>query len=161
MPGPAVFPAGYERPVPSVARFLMQKIVETFDAAGIELPTNRVITVGTVAVDEPLLAVMFGGISVGPPGNELNTPYRGDAPRTATMNVELWRRTPSLTPSGAIPSSASISASAESTMDDSWHLLEAGYRTDQMGVGIVANVAVLPPQGEMSGVSMAIEVTIP
>lgn len=165
-PGGVVsYPAGYERPVASVARHLLSVIEAEFSEAGIELPARRVITVGSVAVDEELLAVMFGGVYTGAPGNELNTPVTnrldGIVPRSAVFNIELWRHIPALTASGQAPSAAQETAAAEEVTDDSWHLLEAAFRADQLGVGVIARVDVNPPQGEYHGLSMVVELQIP
>lgn len=159
--GQVQYLAGYDRPVASVARYLLQVVEKTFADGDVALPERRLITIGSVAVDEPLLAVMYGGVTSGPPGNELNTPYRGDAPRSLTFNVELWRSTPAIGPAGLPPSAAEVTASAETVMTDSWLLLEAAYASDQLGIGVIANVTVNEPQGEMSGVSMAIEMQVP
>jgi hypothetical protein len=161
VPGQVQYLAGYDRPVASVARYITQVIEKVFSDNRVELPDRRIITIGSVAVDEPLLAVMFGGVAVGPPGNELNTPLRGESPRSLTFNVELWRQTPAIGPTGVSPSPTEITASAETIMMDSWLLLEAAYASDQLGVGVIANVTVNEPQGEMSGVAMAIELQVP
>jgi hypothetical protein len=163
--GPVTYPAGYDRPVASVARHLLATIETQFSAAGIELPARRVITVGSVAVDDELLAVMFGGVYTGLPGNEQNTPVsnrgEGFVPRTAVFNVELWRYVPALTGSGQAPSPEIETAAAEKTTDDAWHLLEAAFNSDQMGIGVIARVDVNEPQGEYHGISMVVELVIP
>src|SRR5688500_13442088 len=123
MPGGLItYPAGHDRPVASVARHLLATIENQFSEAGIELPARRVITVGSVAVDDAeLLAVMFGGVYTGPPGNELNSPISnrsgGFVPRTASFNVELWRFIPALTSTGQAPSAAIETAAAEAVTD--------------------------------------------
>jgi hypothetical protein len=163
--GPVTYPAGYDRPVASVARHLLATIETQFSAAGIELPARRVITVGSVAVDDELLAVMFGGVYTGLPGNEQNTPVsnrgEGFVPRTAVFNIELWRYVPALTGSGQAPSPEIETAAAEKTTDDAWHLLEAAFNSDQMGIGVIARVDVNEPQGEYHGISMVVELVIP
>lgn len=163
--GPITYPAGYDRPVASVARHLLAVIESQFSAAGIELPARRVLTVGTVAVDEEVLAVMFGGVYSGPPGNELNTPVsnRGDGfvPRSAVFNIELWRYIPALTSSGQAPAPELETESTEGVTDDAWHLLEAAFQADQLGVGVIARVDVVEPQGEFHGISMVVELQIP
>lgn len=163
--GPITYPAGHDRPVASVARHLLATIEAQFSAAGIELPARRVITVGSVAVDDELLAVMFGGVYTGPPGNELNSPISnragGFVPRTASFNIELWRYIPALTSTGQAPSAAIETAAAEAVTDDSWCLLEAAFAADQLGVGVIARVDVNEPQGEYHGISMIVEIQIP
>ena len=155
------YPAGYDRPVASAARFLLETIVRVFAENNVELPARRVITIGSLAVDSPVLAVMYGGVAVGPPGNELDRPFRGDSPRSLTFNVELWRSTPAFGPGGGEPSSESVTASAEVVMHDSWLLLEAAYASDQLGAGIIASVTPNAPQGEREGVSMIVELQVP
>lgn len=163
--GPATYPAGYDRPVASVARHLLSTIEAQFASAGIELPARRVITVGSVAVDTDLLAVMFGGVYTGMPGNELNTPTsnrgEGFVPRSAVFNVELWRYVEALSQSGDAPLPAQETAAAEEVTDDAWQLLEAAFNADQLGIGVIARVDVNEPRGEYHGVSMVVELVIP
>lgn len=161
IPGQIQYPAGYDYPVASAARWLLQTIERVFAEHNTELPERRLLTVGSVAVDAPLLAVMFGQVYTGTPGNELNTPLRSQSPRSGTFNVELWRATPTLNPSGNAPSAAAISASSELIMHDSWLLLESAFAADQIGVGVIANCTVHEPSGELHGVAMAVEMQIP
>jgi len=155
------YPAGYDFPVASVALHLMKTIVDTYTARGTDLPARRVVTIGSVAVDSPLVAVMFGGVAVGPPGNPLNAPLRGESSRTSTFNVELWRQIPTFDPSGRAPDADLITAAAKVIMQDSWLLLEAAFASDQTEVGVIASTAVHAPEGEMAGVSMTMEMMIP
>lgn len=165
MPMGITYPAGHDRPVASVARHLLSTIETQFSDAGIELPARRGITVGSVAVDDEVLAVMFGGVYTGAPGNELNTPQSnrsgGIVPRSAVFNVELWRYVPALTASGSAPDFSVESEAAERVTDDAWHLLEAAYAADQMSIGVIARVDVMEPNGEFHGVSMVVELVIP
>lgn len=159
--GAISYPAGVNLPVTSAAQYLMQTIVDTYASAGIELPTRHVITISTVAVEEPILAVMYGGATVGPPGNEMRGPSQDDAPRSLLFNVELWRSAPGLGSSGMPPAEDAVTAAANMSMHDSWILLEAAYASDQVGVGIVARTAVLTQQGDMIGVSLMLEMVTP
>lgn len=161
MTGPITYPAGQDKPIASAARYLLETIVNVYAEQGIDLPTRQVITIGSVAVDGPVLAVMYGGITVGPPGNEMSTPYRGDSARTLTFNVELWRETPVIGMSGSVPPASAVTDAAEATMEDSWWLMESAFASDQMGIGIVASATVNEPQGGMVGVSMMMEMVVP
>jgi hypothetical protein len=160
--GPLQYPAGADRPIASMARFVLATIVARYDAdpTAQPLPERQVITIGTVAVDAPVLAVMYGGVVVGSPAAQLTRPFRDNDPRTATFNVELWRSFPALDSAGNPPTAAQEQAVAEILMQDSWLLLESAYATDQMGVGVVASSAVNDPQGEMAGVSMHLELQV-
>lgn len=156
-----VFLAGYDRPIASVARLILERIVTMYEANNTPLPARRLITIGSVAVDDELVAVMFGGVSVGPPGNEMDRPLRQEQPRSMVYNVELWRDTPSITESGNAPAPEDIQDSSELIMHDAWLLLEAAYTADMTGTGIIANVSVLEPQGQLHGVAMNLELQVP
>lgn len=155
-----MYPRGYDRPIASAAVRLLDTIVSHYGDQGVELPGRRYVATGSVAVDTAQLTVMFGGIYVGPPGNELTTPYPGESPRSMSFNVELWRHIPALGESGMAPSADEISAASEILMHDSWMLVEAAYLFDSSRHGIIANAGITEPQGELAGVSMTIEVQV-
>jgi hypothetical protein len=163
--GGATVTTAYDFPIPTLAQHILDTIVSIYAAKGeaaTPLPSRRLTTIGSVAVDETLLAVMFGGVAVGPPGNELNQPRRGETdPRTATFNVELWRNAGTSSPNGMAAPARMTSDAAKIVMQDAWLLLESAYACDQLGVGIIANVAVNEPQGDLVGCSMTIEVQVP
>jgi hypothetical protein len=163
--GGATAGQAYDFPISTLAQHILDTIVGIYAAkaeVATPLPSRQLITIGSVAVDEPLLAVMFGGVAVGPPGNELNQPRRGETdPRSATFNVELWRQAGTSLPSGMPGTPQRINDAAKVIMQDSWLLLESAYACDQLGVGIIANVVVQASQGDMIGASMAIEVQVP
>jgi hypothetical protein len=160
--GMVSWPAGYDRPIASMARNLLSKIEDTYTAAGIVLPTRRYVAVGALsAVDDEQLVVMYGGVYVGLPGNELVTAVGYEDPRSVTFNVELWRNIPALTASGNAPSAAVIAAASEEVMHDSWLLLEAAFSADQTSTGVIARSGVNEPQGEYQGVSMIVEMRVP
>jgi hypothetical protein len=62
---------------------------------------------------------------------------------------------------GLPPSPESVTAAAEVSMQDSWLLLDAAYKSDQVGVGIVARTAVLAQKGDMIGISLMLEMVTP
>lgn len=159
----AVAPSDF--PVSTLAQHILDTIVGVYTsnaAIATALPSRQLVTIGSVSVDEPLLAVMFGGVSVGPPGNELNIPRRGETdPRTAVFNVELWRSAGTSLPSGLPGTPRMVTDAAKVIMQDAWLLLESAYASDQLGVGIIANVVVQAPQGDLVGASMAIEIQVP
>jgi hypothetical protein len=158
------YPHGYGRPVPSLAQVVLDTIVSKFEEMAefvTPLPERRVISIGTISVDSPVLAVMYGGTAIGLPGNDFTMPTRGDAPRTVTFNIELWRHAPMSTANGLMPATdSSITEDALVTMQDSWALLEAAEACDQRRAGVVASVDVNPPSGDMQGVSMLLQVAI-
>ncbi len=155
----------WNRPVPVVAQFVLDTIVAKYEelAEYVEpLPKRRVITVGMVTVDSPVLAVMYGGTSIGLPGNDFTQPMKGDALKTASFNIELHRRTQLSSASGLLPAPDSvITQHAFVTMQDSYALLEAAGACDPRQAGVVASVGVLEPSGEIQGVSMLLQLAIP
>ena len=157
--------ADWHRPVPVVAQFVLDTIVAKYTelAEYVEpLPERRVITVGSVSVDNPLLAVMYGGTAIGLPGNDFTQPMTGDALRTATFNIELWRVTQTSSAGGLLPASDSVvTQHAFTVMQDSFALLEAAGACDPRQAGVVASVAVNEPQGDTQGVSMLLQIGIP
>lgn len=157
--------ADWHRPVASVAQFVLKTIEDKYAelAEHVQpLPERRVITVGSVAVDAPVLAVMYGGTSIGLPGNDFTQPMRGDELRTATFNIELWRAIQTSSANGYLPAPAStITQDAFVTMQDSYVLLEAAGACDPRQAGVVASVGVQEPQGDMQGVSMLLQIAIP
>src|SRR5438309_9459670 len=163
-PGNSVeYLAGQAYPIASMARWILSTIVDTYatNDTATALPETQFTTIGTVAVDGPLLCVMYGGVTVGPPGVPLVRPYRWDSdPRSAACNGELWRPFPAVGRQGLPPSSEAVQKAAEITMQDSWLLLESAYKADQLGVGVIASVAVNSPQGEMVGINMTLELQV-
>jgi hypothetical protein len=157
------YPRGHDKPIASAAWHLLNVVEATFTADGTSLPARRFVSIGAVAVDGELLTVMYGGAYTGTPGNELNTPLslRMDAPRSMSLNVELWRKFPGLSSQGTAPTSDAMSNAAERLMHDSWLLIEAAFAADQLGAGVIANAGVNPPQGEYAGVTMVVELQIP
>lgn len=157
--------ADWNTPVPAVAQFVLDRIrekyVELAEYAE-ALPERQVITVGSVSVDSPVLAIMYGGTSIGLPGNDFTQPMGTDALHTVTFNIELHRQTQTSSASGLYPApDDTITKRAFVTMQDSYVLLQAARSCDPRGVGVVASVEVFEPQGDMQGVSMLLQIAIP
>lgn len=161
----------------NLAQHVLDTIVTVFAEAGVALPDSQVITIGSVAVDsaEGVLAVMFGQTYTGAPGNEMSTPLRGDAPISATFNVELWRGISTRGGGGARPrppKTSVISDQAKSSIVDAWLLQQAAYRCNHFeasddfpnpydGPGVIATVAALPPEGGTQGTSLSLVMQVP
>ncbi len=153
------------RPGPSVAQYVLDRIEEKFEELAeyvAPLPKRRLITIGTVSVDTPVLAIMYGGQLIGLPGNDFTQPTKGDSLQTATFNIELWRPAQMSSAGGLLPAPDSvITTQAFVTMQDAYALLEAAKACDPRAAGIVASVVVTEPSGDMQGVSMMLQVAIP
>jgi hypothetical protein len=160
----APFPIGSPYPVVTLARYVLDTIVATYEAhadVATPLPTSRRIAIGTVATDYENLTVMYGGTTIGLPGNDFIQPMRGDAPRVATFDVELWRTVQTSYPNGMPASDEMLDAAAAIVMQDSWVLLEAAAACDPRNQGVVASVGVVEPSGELQGVSMTLAIQVP
>ncbi len=157
--------ADWNRPVPVVAQFVLDKIVAKYEELAeyvSPLPARRVITVGTISVDTPVLAIMYGGTAIGLPGNDFTQPMKGDAIHTASFNIELWRTVQTSSAGGLLPApDATITQNAFTTMQDSYALLTAAGECDPRQAGVVASVEVNEPSGDMQGVSMLLQIAIP
>lgn len=155
---------GIDDPVGDLAQHVLDSVVATFDGAGIALPDRRVIVIGELPVDKEIVGVMFGGVHVGPPANEVSGPFRGEQPRTGVFDVQIWRNI-SVGEGGARgyrpPRSDTVIDQARIAMLDAWYLLEAAYLCDEMHVGVVATTAPLPPQGGLQGISLSLSVQVP
>lgn len=150
-----------------LANHVLATIVAHFAAAEIAIPERQLVVIGELAVDAECLGVMFGGMHVGPPGNEISQPYKGDQPRSAIFDVELWRNVATGGEGGAprakarAPKAATITAEANIAMIDCWLLLEAAFLCDQMNAGVIASTAPLPPQGGLQGISLSLTLQVP
>lgn len=156
---------GGDDPVAALALVVLDTIISEFEDRGLDLPKDRRIVVGELAVEGQVLGVMFGGCHVGPPGNELSQPFRGDSPRTAIFSIELWREI-STGRGGAktarAPRADVVTAQANTTMVDTWVLLEAAFKCDYPGgPGVIASTAPLPPSGGLQGVTLSLSLQVP
>ena len=156
---------GGDDPVAALALVVLDTIVNEYEQRGLDLPADRRVVVGELAVEGETLGVMFGGCHVGPPGNELSQPFRGDNPRSAIFSIELWRKI-STGKGGArtarAPRADVVTAQASTTMVDSWVLLEAAFKCDYIGgPGVIAATAPLAPSGGLQGVTLSLTLQVP
>lgn len=161
-------------PVGDLAQHVLDTIIATFGAAAavadspvLPIPKRRGIVVGSMAVEDKngQLGVMFGGCHVGPPGNELSSPFKGDQPRSAIFNIELWRAI-STGRGGATaaraPKASVVSDQAKTAMLDAWYLLEAAFKCDFTGgPGVIASTSPLAPMGGLQGIQLSLTIQVP
>lgn len=163
-------------PVVALAQHVLDTVVATYETATAALPDfvslkplpkRREIVVGEFSVEDPKggVGVMFGGCHVGPPGNELSSPFKGDSPRSAIFSVELWR--PVSTGRGGAataraPKAAVVIGQADVAMVDSWLLLEAAFAMDfPGGPGVIASTSPLAPNGGVQGIQLSLTLQVP
>jgi hypothetical protein len=161
-------------PVGDLAQHVLDTIVATYEAAVatpdtqvLRLPKRQEIVVGAMTVEgeHGQLGVMFGGCHVGPPGNEMSSPFRGDQPRSAIFNIELWRAV-STGRGGATtaraPKASKVTEQAKIAMLDAWILLQAAFACDYVGgPGVIASTSPLPPEGGLQGIQLSLTLQVP
>jgi hypothetical protein len=134
-----------------------------FEDAGVELPSRRVITVGEAAIEDESVTIMWGGTLVGPPANEV-TLSRGETPRSATFDVQIWRSVVQGR-GGAhtahAPRPDAIADKAFRAMMDAWLLMDVARLVDVEAIGTLASTAALPPSGGLQGVAMTLTLAVP
>lgn len=174
MTSPVVGGQVVDDPVGDLAQHVLDVLVTTFesmaaqpDSPVLKLPERREIVVGELVVEgeKGQVGVMFGGCHVGPPGNELSSPWKGEQPRSAIFNVELWR--PISTGRGGArtaraPKASVVTEQAKTAMLDAWYMIEAAFKMDfPGGPGVIASTSPLPPQGGLQGIQLSLTIQVP
>lgn len=148
---------------------ILERVIEGFDAAGVELPERRFYLTGTPAADCEQIAVSFKQGYVGPPGDEANEPQRCNSPRTAQIDIQIIRKIPTLVgPKSRPPAVEAIQEAARLQLIDAWTLLDISCSLDMWddmvpgaGLGVIATVDAGEPQGAMQGTTLHLTVAIP
>ena len=151
-------------------RDMMQGVLErvqiVFESYNVELPKRRYWTMATPVVDCEQLVVFFQQLYLGPPGAEVGEPQRCHVPRSATLTISIARATPIVNQNGRPPSPEKIEEAAEVLSIDSWVLMESINQLDQWddtgyGIGVIATLAVNPPEGGFQTTDMTITMAVP
>lgn len=133
-------------------------VVQTFSQAGVTLPSRQYITSGGTAHDCEQVTVSFQQLYLGPPGDQAAEPQRCEAPRSASVLVEVVRCIPSVNSRTGVPDSAAQSAFAVQQLIDAWLLLQAG--TEMSVFGILGDVTAGEPQGTYQAMALSLTMTI-
>ncbi len=148
----------------------MDKVLQTVEARytayGMPLPSRRYWTMGQAAVDCEQLAVVFQQMYLGAPGSQVSQPERCNAPRTATISITVAREVPSGGVNGQPPSPNALTRAARVCAYDTWILMESAADIDQwdeggFGMGVIATVDTLQPEGGFQVVSLSVTVAVP
>lgn len=148
---------------------ILERVVQGFTDAGVDLPERRFIITGTPAADCEQIAVIFRQGYIGPPGDEASEPQRCNSPRTAQIDIQIIRKIPTLVgPKSRPPEVDAIEAAARLQLIDAWTLLDISCSLDTWdeivpgrGLGVIATVDVGEPQGAMQGTTLHLTVAIP
>lgn len=147
--------------LPALLEQVLTATVDVFENAGVQLPDRRYICVGLPVADCPQLVVELVQVYLGNPGNEINTPRRCDAPRTAVLAVNLIRSIPVMSARGTPPTPDAISESAAELSRDMWLLFEGASFTDEFGLGVLADATPLEPSGGLGGSRLSLVLAVP
>lgn len=150
-----------------VARYgdvVMEKVISTFEVAGVSLPSRKFFTVGAPVYDCEELVITFDSLAKGFPGGAGEEPANCDMPSTVSFSVHLVRCFP--IGNGSVPPSAQeLTANADGLMVDAWLLLAAIdelNRDPLLGVaGMIYSVSVGEPQGGFVGVVAQVQAVVP
>lgn len=145
---------------------VLETVVAQYAAYGMPLPARRYWSIGLPPVDCEQLVVSFNQMYLGAPGSQVATPQKCEAPRTATFSVSVARPVPSGGHTGAAPSTASLTKAATVAAYDAWILMESAAALDQweeggFGVGVIATVDTLQPEGGFQVVTLSCTAAVP
>jgi hypothetical protein len=148
----------------------MEEILEKVEAAYISynmpLPSRRYWTFGQPSVDCEQLVVSFIQMYLGSPGDEATEPRRCRDPRSAVVNVSVSRQVPVVGQSGKPPADMDITDGSVAPAYDAWILMESAASLDTWeqtgyGLGIIATVEAIAPEGGYQTVTMTLTAAIP
>lgn len=148
-------------------QLVLDQVVSSFASYNMPLPIRRYWTLGAPAVDCEQVVVSLIQMYVGAPGDEATTPRRCSDPRSATINVAVSRKVPTVGQNGRSPSAESIESFAEISAYDAWIMLDSAAQLDVwepaggFGVGVIATVEVNEPQGGYQTVTLTATVAVP
>ena len=145
---------------------VLERVQSVFQSYNVELPVRRYWTMATPAVDCEQLVVYFQQLYLGPPGAQVGEPQRCHVPRSATITISIARETPIVQQNGRPPAPERIEQASEVMAIDSWVLMESINQLDQWddtgyGVGVIATLAVNPPEGGFQTTEMTVTMAVP
>ena len=145
---------------------VLETVVAQYEAYGMPAPLRRYWTIGLPPVDCEQLVVSFQQMYLGAPGAQASAPQKCEAPRTATFSVSVARPVPSGGQNGAAPGVPSLIKAATVAAYDAWILLESAAALDQWeeggyGMGVIATVDTLQPEGGFQVVTLSCTASVP
>jgi hypothetical protein len=157
--------------VSKIGRLLLQRIVDIYAMAGVELPPRRIWAAGEVPFDCNELIVSLSGIGGGTLPNAQTQPSSECyVPITARYNVTVVRCIPVPDSRGNPPSPEDIGAAADVTARDAYLLMKSACVLDLWGAdvdpdstggaGVEAEIAVGDPQGGMQAVTLTVTILV-
>lgn len=150
---------------------LLERVVNGFEANGVDLPERRYWMVNQPAADCEQLVISFMQAYVGPVGDEANDPQHCTAPRTAQIDIQILRCAPAPQKNGKPPTPEKLQESARRRVIDAYTLLEIASSLDTWdeamgpgmgtGMGVIATVDGNEVDGDFQGVTLHLTTVIP
>lgn len=145
---------------------IIERVENVFQTYNVSLPNRRYWTFGQPVIDCEQLVVSFIQMYLGTPGDEASTPQRCNVPRSAVVTISVARQIPTVGTNGRPPSGDKIQEGAARSAIDAWVLMEAVRDFDMWdgtgyGLGVIATVDVLPPEGGYQAVNMQLTLAVP
>jgi hypothetical protein len=147
-------------------QLVLDKLENVYDSYSMPLPARRYWTFGTPSVDCEQVVVSFNQLYLGPPGDEATEPRRCRDPRTAVLNISVSRPVPVVGPSGAPPTANAIIEGSLAAAYDAWILMENAaqldtWETSGFGLGVIATVSAIQPEGGFQTVVLTLTLAVP
>lgn len=154
-------PSAEDLSLVTLGRTILAGVVDGFGARGIDLPERRYLTLGTPANDCEQLVVSWMQSYLGTPGDEASVPQRCDAVKSAVFTVQLSRKMPVVSDSGASPSAANIQASSETLLLNAYVLLDVVAHIDPFDLGVIVTSDVIEVSGGLGCVQVQTVLALP
>jgi hypothetical protein len=141
---------------------ILDAIVVVYQDNDVSLPDRQYIAMNSVAHDCEQLTVAFQQMYLGPPGGQLDTPLKCDAPRSIVVQVQLARCVPIPNSRGQAPSIEQMNESTLIMTRDCMLLMEGVCASDAAQfLGYIADSSVTEPEGGIQAVQMNVVVGVP
>lgn len=145
---------------------LLERTVNVYQSYSMPLPDRRYWTLGTPAVDCEQLVISFVQMYIGAPGDEATEPRRCRDPRSATVQISVSRKVPTVSQNQKAPKPEDIQEFSEICAYDAWVLLDSASSLDTWevagpGLGIIATVETGAPEGGFQTTTMTLTAGVP
>lgn len=145
---------------------ILEKVCNVYQSYNVPLPARQYWTMGTAVVDCDQLVVSLNSMYLGAPGQPVNEPTRCNMPRTATVTISIARNFPVVGQNGRPPSGNKIEEASYASAIDAWVLMQSLYLFDQWndgsyGLGVIASLDIVEPEGGFQIVSMDLTLAVP
>ena len=156
--------AGTSQRLGAFVETVFDTVVAVFDAAGVDLPDRRLITIGTPVHDCEEVVVTFNDLAKGGLNEEASP--RCDSAVTVSLSVHVIRCFPTPPGRGSVPPAAEVlTVNAHEVMIDSWLLMDVvrvlGNDPMLMFYEVEASVAPGEPQGGYLGTVLNLQAAVP